>query len=337
MTIQSKIPVWLDCDPGNDDVFAIILALFHPSFKLIGISTVHGNAPLSMTTHNTLALLDIVNVHNIKVYEGSQIPLVNPPKFAAEMHGHTGIGGATFPQVTYNQICQDMSYLEAMKQAIIKYEGNICLICTGTLTNVSKLITAYPEIKSKIKYVSIMGGGIKLGNVTEFAEFNFHTDPHAANHVIQELSSKIILSPLNLTHQVIATKQIRKRIYNARERTRNSSFREIFFGILTFYSEAYARKYGIIDGPPIHDPVAVYSLLPFNDENGEYGYKYLRRKIKVETEGDNEGESIIENDSDDKEGVFIGQKLDVDKFWNEMLDALDVAEKHSKLPSKRLY
>jgi uridine nucleosidase len=146
MTIDdNQIPLWLDCDTGNDDVFAILFAAFHPRIKLVGISTVHGNAPLQKTTHNTLAVLDIMRIR-CNVYPGESHPLVNRAKFAGEIHGAQGLGGVVVPEDTESNISTDLTYLEAMKQAIEIYEGSICVVCTGTLTNFSKLLSTYPGI-----------------------------------------------------------------------------------------------------------------------------------------------------------------------------------------------
>lgn len=336
MTITEKIPIWLDCDPGNDDAFAILLAIFNPRFNLLGISTVHGNAPLTMTTRNTLGILDILKVNNIRVYEGSTTPLQKPPHYALEVHGSAGIGGVIIPEETINKICHDMSYLEAMKEAILQYEGKICLICTGTLTNIAKLIEKYPELKAKIRFVSIMGGAFGFGNITPHAEFNFHTDPHAAEYVIEQLGDKVILTSLNLTHKTVATEEIRRKLYNETSHTTNSEIRKSFYAILMFYANVYYTLFGMKSGPPVHDPLAVFSLLPFIDNDFEsYGYKYRRRRVKIITEGIRQGESVIINqelddDIEEENGMYIGEEVDTQLFWDTLILALDSAESHIK-------
>ena len=159
-----------------------------------------------------------------------------------EVHGKNGLADIEFSENTINEISQDMDCIEAMKQTIDLNSENINLVCTGTLTNVAKLITKYPDVTSQIKWVSIMGGSFGFGNITPYAEFNFHTDPHAAKLVIQELSNKVILSPLNFTHKVIATSEIRKHMYDDNNEKRSSPIRNVFFRILTFYYKVYAAN-----------------------------------------------------------------------------------------------
>ena len=54
---MDTIAVWLDCDPGHDDMLAIILAALNPRINLIGISTSAGNSTIENTTQNSLNIL----------------------------------------------------------------------------------------------------------------------------------------------------------------------------------------------------------------------------------------------------------------------------------------
>lgn len=70
---KEKHNVWLDCDPGLDDTFAIILAAHHPNINLVGVSTSAGNTSLENTTRNALDILYSVKKSNVEVISGSKV------------------------------------------------------------------------------------------------------------------------------------------------------------------------------------------------------------------------------------------------------------------------
>ena len=73
-----KQHLWLDCDTGSDDSFAIVLAGHTPSLHLLGISTVFGNNQVAQTTLNTLRITSMSGLQHIKVYKGASKPLLRP-------------------------------------------------------------------------------------------------------------------------------------------------------------------------------------------------------------------------------------------------------------------
>ncbi|RYC54294.1 Ribosylpyrimidine nucleosidase/Uridine nucleosidase, partial [Xylaria longipes] len=92
--MSDPIPLWLDCDPGHDDVFAILLGAYHPGIRLLGISTVHGNAPLQKTTNNALSVLSAIGKDDtIRVYPGSANALQRDAVHATAIHGESGLDG----------------------------------------------------------------------------------------------------------------------------------------------------------------------------------------------------------------------------------------------------
>ncbi|KAI4251590.1 MAG: hypothetical protein LQ352_004751 [Teloschistes flavicans] len=107
-THVERAPVWLDCDPGHDvrryrpvsdhlvfiadphflkDAFAILIAARHPDLKLLGVTSVHGNASLSHTTSNVGSILTAVGSPHIPYYAGAAEPLCRQAVHAPEFHG----------------------------------------------------------------------------------------------------------------------------------------------------------------------------------------------------------------------------------------------------------
>ena len=59
--MASKRPLVIDCDPGNDDATAILMALNDPDVDVKAITCVEGNTDVKQTARNALRTLHIAN------------------------------------------------------------------------------------------------------------------------------------------------------------------------------------------------------------------------------------------------------------------------------------
>ena len=84
--------ILIDTDPGIDDALALFLALASPEVQVEAVTTVSGNVPVDMTTHNALTLLELAQRPDIVVARGSDRPLLRQPVIADYVHGQNGIG-----------------------------------------------------------------------------------------------------------------------------------------------------------------------------------------------------------------------------------------------------
>ncbi len=75
MSNNEKINCWLDCDPGHDDSFAILLASYTNSINVIGVSTVAGNQTIEKTTLNALNVMNLLG-HVKKAPQSLSFPLI---------------------------------------------------------------------------------------------------------------------------------------------------------------------------------------------------------------------------------------------------------------------
>lgn len=328
------------------DACAILLSLYHPAFELLGISTTHGNAPLSKTTLNALSVLQAIGQPQIPVIPGASRPFCRTVETAVDIHGESGLEGTDLLPVPERKPLTHCNAIKEMHDALIATPANTAwVIATGPCTNTALLFATYPSLASHIKGVSIMGGAIgsgytrvtmgpvytdskgqsyvRSGNITPFAEFNIWADPESARSVLTNpiLQPKTVLIPLDLTHQAYATPKVQEMLLTgAQGRTR---LRTMFNELLMFFAQTYSDVFGLTEGPPLHDPLAVAVLLAdhpfsdvkirFDDNDGE------RWKVDVVLEGEQIGRTVAVLAEDGK-GVRIPRSLDLDRFW-EVLES----------------
>ena len=194
----------LDTDPGVDDAIAVLLALAAPHAEVAGLTTVGGNVPRARATRNALALLQAAGRPDIPVARGAARPrpfdkLRGRFRPSVAFHGPGGLS-VRLPEPTAKPIQQ--TAVDFLAESIESSPGRVTVVALGPLTNLSRLEDRRPGILNRTAGVVIMGGAVETrGNVTPKAEFNFHSDPLAAAHVLG-LGSPATLVDLAACRQV---------------------------------------------------------------------------------------------------------------------------------------
>ena len=160
--------IWLDCDPGIDDAFAIIMSALHPDFKLIGLSTTAGNVGIEKTTQNALDILYTIHREDIPVYRGSPTTSTDKKPVDAEyFHGGNGLGGARFTRSPFKAITENS--FEKICEKILSWPEKVTFVVTGPQTNLCLLLRNFPKIKENLEKIVLMGGAVGEGNITPAA------------------------------------------------------------------------------------------------------------------------------------------------------------------------
>lgn len=196
---MKKIPIILDGDPGHDDAIAWMLANASPLLDIRAVTSVCGNQTIEKTTYNALRIMTLIGLR-APMARGRTGPLVSEPIVAPTVHGKSGLDGPDLPEPAFEPL--EMSAVELMAKVLSESAEPVTLVPTGPLTNVAALLLAHPELKSKIREISLMGGGIHHGNWTPAAEFNILVDPEAADLVFRS-GIPIIMAGLDVTEQAL--------------------------------------------------------------------------------------------------------------------------------------
>ncbi|EPY39045.1 purine nucleosidase [Angomonas deanei] len=301
----------LDCDPGLDDAVAILLAHGNPDIELLAVTTVVGNQTLEKVSKNALYVAEVAGMTGVRFAAGCVRPLVRPVTTAGDIHGESGLGGVQLPDHFSNAL-EPTHAVQLIIELIMSHEPHtITLVPTGGLTNIAMAARLEPRIVDRVKEVVLMGGGCHYGNRTPVAEFNIYIDPEAA-HVVFNGAWKVTMVGLDLTYQARATDEVVAKI--AAVNTNVSSF---VLQLFEFYNEMYKKK-GLTFAA-VHDPCAVaYVIDPSLME-------VRKAKIDVELSGAlTTGMTVVDLRGPEKTDLHtqVAMKLDVDRFWNLVVDAL---------------
>jgi pyrimidine-specific ribonucleoside hydrolase len=313
-----KIDVWLDCDPGHDDMMAIILGGFADNIHLIGMSTTAGNNSLEKTTENAIKTLEFAGIKGVDVVPGISEALIRGKMVVQDVFGDSGLDGANLPKPTQKPV--DKNMFIHVYDVFSKNPKKITLVLTGPYTNFALFFKAFPEMKEKVEQIVVMGGAIHYGNVTPAAEFNIYSDAEAAK-IILNLGIPVIMFPLDVTHRVLFNQETRKKFDNG------SKFTETLGKLLTFFEE---KSYDIdrLAGAPTHDPVTMAWLAKPEI------FKLKDAFIQIECNSElTYGRTHVEFCEYTKKAKNAQIAVDVnpDMFWDLMVQCILKADKVSPL------
>lgn len=280
-----KTPIIMDCDPGWDDTIAIIMALSNDKLDVKAVTCVAGNISVKKTTENAKKVLNFMK-SNVILAQGAEKPLGYELKTIEDVHGEDGLYGL-LENADYEVDKRKAD--ELIKDILLKSNEKITIVATGALTNIALLIKNYPEAISKIERICMMGGGIENGNITKYAEFNFHTDPHAAEIVFNS-GIPIIMCGLEASYKAICTQEDINKIKKIGN-DKSELVSKILEEAAEVGEELRPEEIFAIRGAPLYDPVPVAYLI------NPSIFKTKKYDIEIVTEGERRGQSKVINNS----------------------------------------
>jgi inosine-uridine nucleoside N-ribohydrolase len=262
-----KLNVIFDGDWGGDDFWALMSTLgYSEHFNIIGITTCFGNVDGDHAAQNVLNFCSEYNIR-IPIYKGADRPIKGSCMFGDNAYGDDGVGGVVYGRADRQFKLQDQTAVDFIIQAVKNSQDPIVIFSTGPLTNIARVIQKDPEIAHKL-HVIAFAGSIKpgpypnpehrIGNLTEYSEFNLAQDPYAFNIVAQS-DANLIAFTLDASQKIHLDQDFRDQFNRV---STNAEFIRKSLRIIDSVAELDKRKYGVT-GSFLHDvQVPIFSLFP---------------------------------------------------------------------------
>lgn len=307
--------VILDCDPGHDDMIAIMLAATSEEIELVGITTVAGNQTGDKTFENALKTLTLINRKDIKVARGFDKPILRELITAPKIHGVSGLDGANLPKPEVLPL--KIHAVDFIIETLLNSNEKIYLVPTGPLTNVAISLIKEPKIKEKIEKIVLMGGGVFDSNITPAAEFNIYVDPEAAKIVFNS-EVPIVMVGLDVTNKALITFEDIEKIEKM-----NGKVSSVVGPLLRFFANANKEFFGF-NGAPIHDALTIAYLI---DESVLTLKEYF---VDIEIQGEfTRGKTVVDiyGVLKKRPNASVAVDLDLIKFKRLIFDMIKKLDK----------
>lgn len=171
-------------------------------------------------------------------------------------------------------------------------------------------------------------------------------DPEASQSIFSNaiLAPKTYLMSLDLTHQVLASRDVQTRILHGDgdPTTPPTVLRQMLYELLLFFASTYETEFGLTTGPPLHDPLAVAIIL--STLNPEFASKHPDQAVKFDDrDGERFSVTVVTDGLHGKDialvgqlgrsvvtsnptGVCIPRGVDLAAFWGVILDCIKRAD-----------
>jgi len=311
--------ILLDCDPGHDDMIAMMLALSRPEIKVLGITTVAGNQTGAKTFRNALKVLTLIGRYDIPVARGFDKPIVRDLVTAPNIHGVSGLDGADLPEPDVKPL--KIHAIDFIIETLERGTEKVYLVPTGPLTNIAVALIKAPKIKEKVERIVLMGGAAFDSNVTPASEFNIFVDPEAAR-IVFESGIPITMVGLDVTNKAVLNFEDIDTLEKMQGKVS-----KVVAPLLRFFATANKEIFGI-NGAPLHDALAVSYLI---DET-ILKTKYLH--VDIETKGEfTRGETVVDIYGITKKepNADVAIDLNLPKFKKLIFESIEALDKPAKI------
>lgn len=314
---MAKTPVLIDTDVDIDDWMAILYLLLHPDVDVLGLTiTGAGAAHLSHGVTNALGLVALAGKPETPVAAGAKAPMIYSNVFPASVRGPIddtyNVPLPTNPNPPVSESATDFLYatLNAAPEPVT-------ILAIGGGTNLGVLLQQYPDIKSKIGHVVMMGGAINVeGNVNvvdadysnTVAEWNIFLDPLGAK-ILFDAGVKITLVPLDASNFV----PINLPFYDQLQQRHVTPAAAFIYQVMTA-DIAFVQSGDFF----AWDPLAAAILT--DDSIGTFSDLKISVVQELDEEDDHSGQLV---ETTDGAPMRVALKADADKFYADWLDIIN--------------